>query len=78
MDDLFGKAMPARNRMEEALGATGDLGKAAGLDVAVEVLRELAKNRPIVAASDLKEAADALTESAGRLRKRAQAVLDRY
>ena len=77
MDDLLQKALPRRETVEELLRATGDLGKASGLDAAVAVMIELAKMGKRVDASEIRMAAAALEASAKKHRTRANAVLNK-
>lgn len=78
MDDLLKRAMPSNSNLERVLNATGDLGKASGLDVAVQVLRALAEEGPKVDAVEILAAAESLDRSAHKLRTSAQAVLSNY
>ena len=78
MDDLIKKAMPASSHVDKVLSATGELGAASGLDIAVKVMLALAEDGPKVDASEIRAAAASLTRSAEKKRTAAKAVLAKY
>lgn len=78
MDNLLKKAMHARSNVEKVLSATGELGAASGLDIAIKVMLALAEDGPMVDASEIRAAAASLSRSAEKKRVAAKAVLAKY
>ena len=75
-DDIVSRAMPSRNNVERVLSATGELGRAAGIDAAAQVLEALADHkRRVVGTGEIKAAAAVLRRNAETIRARARKAL---
>lgn len=69
-------AMRQEAERRETIGAIADMGRAAGLEAGVKILRSLAAKRRRIDASELLGAAAAMESTAEEIRKKADAVIE--